>query len=104
VGPSPAARLWGNLLFLDVETEKAGVFLLTQVNIAGAGAPAGHVVAGAGIGAEDFQNVAGIKLVHFLLGAQQGHGAAQTLGVEGAGGGDAFRGSFGLAHGFLHLN
>jgi hypothetical protein len=97
-GCADVDRKTPRLFFLDVEVNEAGIFLLTKKFVAGAGAPPGQIVPGAGIGTKDLKNLAGIDFVDFLLGAQQRHGAAQTFGVQGPVGDDTLGSGFEITH------
>jgi len=71
------------LFLFDIEMEKSGIFFLAHVFVTGSLAPAGKIVAGTGVGTKDLQNITGTDLIDFFLGAQQGHGAAQSFCVQG---------------------
>jgi hypothetical protein len=66
--------------------------------VTGALAPARDIIAGAGVGSLDVENLTTLDFTDLFLGAEQGHGAAQTTCVQNRGDSQTIGGNFHVTH------
>ena len=82
-GPGKRMPHVHQLTLLDIKPRKTGIFDIAQKFVPRSCAPAGQVIFGARISAQNFQDFSGFDGVNCLLGFEQRHGATHSFAVQG---------------------